>query len=83
LAGTRWGSGEVGSFSILKTDPEETPLAGSRLSVYRVKADGTEVFLGTLSTRDDGTTTLENLRYFTYRLQKIESPEGYLLPRGE
>jgi uncharacterized surface anchored protein len=36
-----------------------------------------------LSTGDDGMTALENLRYFTYRLQELESPEGYLLPWGK
>lgn len=83
LTGTGWGSGEVGSISILKTNPEEMPLAGAEFEVYRINSDDTEVYLGTITTNDLGIATMGNLRNFIYRVQETGEPEGYLLPLGE
>ncbi|QRN84745.1 hypothetical protein JR334_07050 [Clostridia bacterium] len=83
LSGTGWGSGEVGSISILKTDPDGIPLSGAEFEVYRIKEDDSEVYLGTITTDDDGKATMGNLRNFTYRVQESKAPEGYLIGLGE
>ncbi|EFI42117.1 Cna B-type domain-containing protein [Peptoniphilus sp. oral taxon 386] len=68
------GEGYVYKIQILKTGKDNTPLAGAKFDVIRVRNNQT---VGTITTDSNGSGEIGNLLKDEYKLVETEAPKGY------